>query len=321
MKLLHRLEAEMTLLTRLGMRTGVCGLLLAALLSAPPMAAAAEQKTFASPEAAVDALVAALAKNDEAALIAIFGEAHKTLVVTDDSASDAFERSQAAAALAAFRALDARGEDRRVLLMGAQAWPAPIPLVRQGGAWRFATEEGIEEILNRRIGGNERSAIHVLRSYLEAQRLYASQDRDGDGVLQYARKLASAPGKRDGLYWPADPSDDGDVSPFGPLIAESSAYLGDRKAGDPYRGYHFRILTRQGKNAAGGEYDYVINGRMIAGFAMVAYPADYGASGVMSFIVNHNGKIFEKDLGERTHEIAPQVTRFDPRAGWKEVTP
>ena len=138
----------------------------------------------------------------------------------------------------------------------------------------------------------------MLRAYIDAQRAYAARDRDGDGVLQYAQKLASTPGKQDGLYWPADAAKGEEASPFGPLIAESAAYLKGHTAGDPYRGYHFRILTRQGKSAPGGAYSYVINGRMIAGFAMVAYPAEYGESGVMTFIVSHNGKVYEKDLGK-----------------------
>jgi hypothetical protein len=230
-------------------------------------------------------------------------------------------RAQAAAQLEAFRVLDERGNDRRVLLMGPQAWPVPIPLVRAGAAWRFATEEGVEELLNRRIGGNERNAIQVLRAYLDAQRQYASSDRDGDGVLQYAQKLASTPGKQDGLYWPADADKGEEVSPLGPLIAESAPYLKGNKKGVPYHGYRFHILTRQGKSAPGGAYGYIINGRMIAGFAMVAYPAEYGASGVMTFIVNHNGKIYEKDQGKNTAEIGAKMTSFEPVKGWKEVAP
>ena len=184
-----------------------------------------------------------------------------------------------------------------MLLIGDQAWPFPIPLVKDKEAWRFATEEGADEIVNRRIGGNERNAIVVLRAYIDAQRQYASRDRDGDGVLQYALKLGSTPGRHDGLYWPADAAKGEEPSPFGPLVAESAAYLKGHKEGDAYRGYHFRILTRQGKHAPGGAYSYVINGRMIAGFAMVAYPARYGDSGVMTFIVSNNGRIYERDLG------------------------
>lgn len=291
------------------------------LLASPLAFASANQQTFATPEAAVDALVAALKANDDAALLSIFGDRHKKLVITGDRAYDTAARADAAAQITAFRALDDRGADRRVLLIGAEAWPLPIPLVREAGTWHFSTEEGVEELINRRIGGNERNAIHVLRTYLDAQRNFASRDRDGDGILQYAQKLASTPGKYDGLYWPADEAKGEEASPFGPLIAASSAYRIGHTKGDPYRGYHFRIMTRQGKSAPGGAYSYVINSRMIAGFAMIAHPAVYGESGVMTFIVNQNGKVYEKDLGSNTARISAKTSAFDPGVSWKEVTP
>ena len=321
MTYMHAIAKVTTPMNRFEIRAGLRRLALASLLALPLASVAADQKTFATPEAAVDALLVALKANDDAALLAIFGDKHKNLVDTGDRAHDTAVRVKAAADLAAYRVLDERGNDRRVLLMGTQAWPLPIPLVRVANAWRFATEEGIEELLNRRIGGNERSAIHVLRAYLDAQSAYASRDRNGDGVRQYATKLASAAGKYDGLYWPADAAKGEEESPFGPLIAESSAYLAGHKKGDPYRGYHFRILTRQGKSAAGGAYSYVINGRMIAGFAMVAYPDEYGQSGVMTFIVSHNGKVYQKDLGKNSESIGAKMSSFDPGAGWKEVAP
>jgi hypothetical protein len=297
----------------------VIGRLALALLLALPLAAtAAEQKTFGTPDEAVDALAAALKADDDAALVAIFGDKHKELVVTPDRGANSATRARAVAAMQTFRRLDDQGSDRRVLVIGDQAWPFPIPLVKSGERWRFATEQGEDELINRRIGANERSAIMVVRAYLDAQKEYASQDRNGDGVLQYAQRLGSAPGKHDGLYWPADAAKGEEESPFGPLVAESAAYLKGHKAGDAYRGYHFRILTRQGKSASGGSYSYVINGRMIAGFAMVAYPAQYGQSGVMTFIVSHNGKVFEKDLGKNSSEIGAKMTAFDP-AGWKAV--
>jgi hypothetical protein len=310
----------MTPMTSFGIKAALRRLAVVSLLALPLAATAAEQRTFATPEAAVDALQAALKANDEAALTAIFGDKHKEMIGSGDAAQNAADRAKAAEALATFRVLDSRAEDRRVLLMGANAWPMPIPLVKTGNAWRFATEQGVDELLNRRIGGNERSAIHVLRAYVDAQRQYAAVDRDGDGVLQYAQKLASSEGKHDGLYWPADAAKGEEESPFGPLIAATSAYLKGHQKGDPYRGYHFRILTRQGKGAPGGAYSYVINGRMIAGFAMVAYPHDYGASGVMSFIVSHNGKVYERNLGPNTDKVVAKMNAFDP-AGWKEVAP
>jgi hypothetical protein len=289
------------------------------LLILPLTASAADQKTFATPDEAVDALLAALKADDDAALVAIFGDKHKDLVVTSDRAANSATRAEAVVEIQTYRLLEEQGKDRRVLLIGDQAWPVPIPLVKSGERWRFATEEGENEIFNRRIGANERNAIAVLEAYLDAQKQYASWDRNGDGVLQYAQRLASTPGKRDGLYWPADVAKGEETSPFGPLVAESAAYLKGRKAGDPYRGYHFRILTRQGKSAPGGAYNYVINGRMIAGFAMAAYPDQYGDSGVMTFIISHSGRVFEKDLGRSSEAIGAKMTTFDPGAGWKEV--
>jgi hypothetical protein len=296
-------------------------LMLVLLLAMPLSSTAAAPSNFASPQAAVDALIAALKANDEAALLALFGDKHKGLVSTGDPESDAAERANAAHQIAIFHMLQERGPDRRVLLMGAEAWPMPIPLVRSGSTWHFSTAEGVQELLNRRIGANERNAMHVLRAYLDAQRDYASRDRDGDGVLQYARKLGSSPGKQDGLYWPADTTKGEEPSPFGPLIAERSAYLGRDKRSNDYRGYHFRILTGQGKSAAGGAYNYIINGRMVAGFAMVAYPAQYGVTGLMTFIVNHNGKICQKDFGPGSAAVGAKMSLFNPGKGWEEVTP
>jgi hypothetical protein len=296
-------------------------LALVLMVAFPLGAAAAPQDTYATPEAAVDALMAALKADSDSALVAIFGDENKRLVVNPDKAEASATRKKILAAMQVLRVLHEPAKDRRVLLIGDEAWPMPIPIVRAGDRWRFATEEGEDELINRRIGGNERNAIYVLRAYIDAQRAYATQDRDGDGVLQYAQKLASAPGKHDGLYWPADAAKGDEASPLGPLIAESAPYREGHKAGDPYRGYHFRILPRQGKSAPGGAYGYVINGRMVGGFAMVAYPAEYGSSGVMTFIVNHNGKVYEKDLGKKSAAIGAKMTTFDPGAGWNEVAP
>lgn len=321
MNLPHVFDKVTILMAGLRIKAGLQRTALVLMLLMPLGAAAADQKTFATPEAAVEALISALKANDEAALVTIFGDKYKDVVSTGDRAYDSARRAEFAQHLSTFHALDERGKDRRVLLIGTQAWPSPIPLVLDRGVWRFATEEGAEEIINRRIGRNERNAIHVLRTYIDAQRQYAARDRRGDGVLQYAQKIGSTPGKQDGLYWPADAARNEEVSPFGPLIAESSAYVAGRKQGDPYRGYHFRILTSQGKSAPGGAYSYLINGRMIAGFAMVAYPAVYEDSGIMTFIVSHNGKVYEKDLGKATASIGARMTEFDPGAGWKEVRP
>jgi len=298
------------------------GIVLALAVAAPVAAvAAAPQETFATPEAAADALLAALKADSDAPLTALFGEEHKVKLFDPDPAAAKANRARIVESMQTLRVLKEPSADRRIILIGDKAWPVPFPIVKTGDRWRFATEEGIEELINRRIGGNERNAIYSLRAFVDAQRAYASRDRDGDGVLQYAQKIMSSPGKQDGLYWSADPSKGEEASPFGPLIAEAAPYTAGHKAGEPYRGYYFRILSQQGKNAAGGAYSYVINGRMIAGFAMVAYPAYYGESGVMTFIVNHNGVVYERDLGPNTAKLAPGIKAFDPGKGWNAVKP
>ncbi len=317
MHLSHSIERRASPMKLFPLATWLRRLALTLLLAVPVVASAAPQQTFATPQAAVDALMAAFKADSDAELLAIFGDEYRDLIVHGDRAADSANRARIYASMQTLRVLRESGPDRRILLIGAEAWPVPIPLVRAGERWRFASEEGADEVLNRQIGANELAAIHVLRAFVDAQRMYASRDRDGDGVLQYARKLASTPGKRDGLYWSAAPGEE--MSPFGPLIAESAAYLEGHALGDPYRGYRFRILTRQGKSAPGGAYDYIINGRLIAGFAMVAYPAEWGKSGVMSFIVNQNGKVFEKNLGKDSATLGAKMTSFDPGAGWSEA--
>jgi len=297
------------------------GIVLALAVATPVAAAAATQETFATPEAAVEALAAALKADSDAPLTALFGEEHKARLLDPDPAAAKANRATIVAAMQTLSVLKEPSADRRILVIGDQAWPVPFPIVKTGDRWRFATEEGIEELINRRIGGNERNAIFSLRAFVDAQRVYAARDRDGDGVLQYAQKIMSSPGKQDGLYWPADPAKGEEASPFGPLIAEAAPYTAGHKVGDPYRGYYFRILTQQGQYAPGGAYSYVINGRMIAGFAMVAYPAYYGESGVMTFIVNHNGVVYERDLGPNTAKLAPGIKAFDPGKGWTVVKP
>jgi len=291
-------------------------LLLAATLFLP-LAAAAQQSTFPNPDAAVDALQRALQANDQDALQRLFGDKYRDVITSGDPAYDAARRAEASAALATRKRLEEIGTDRRVLRMGAQDWPFAIPLVREGVGWRFATEQGAEELQNRRVGANERNAIYVMRAVVDAQRQYAETDRMGDGVLQYARKLGSSPGKHDGLYWAAEGAKGDEASPLGPLVAAASTELKGHKEGEPYGGYNFRILTRQGAAAPGGAYSYVINGRMIAGFAAVATPAQWGRTGVMSFIISHNGKLYQKNLGPRPAAI----TSFDPGPGWTEVLP
>ena len=298
------------------LRTVARALLLAATLLLP-LALAAQQTTFPTPDAAVDALQRALQANDDAALGRLFGEKYRDVVSSGDAAYDRARQSEAAAALASRKRLEEIGADRRIVRMGAQDWPFAIPLVRDGAGWRFATEQGIDELLNRRVGANERNAIYVMRAIVDAQRQYAESDRMGDGVLQYARKLGSSPGKHDGLYWTTDAGRGEEASPLGPLVAAASTELKGHKEGEPYGGYHFRLLTRQGASAPGGAYSYLINGRLIAGFAAVATPADWGRSGVMTFLISHNGRLYQKNLGPKP----PAITSFDPGAGWTEVGP
>jgi hypothetical protein len=285
-------------------------------LALAPSAAAAQQ-TFDTPEAAVQALLDAVKNRDVDALSAIFGPEHMDELVGPDKV-EAREGVEAFAEKAAVaHSLQPDGKGGMTLVVGAEAWPFPVPLIKDGNKWRFDTETGVEEIIDRRVGENELSAIAVLNEYVDAQVAYASQDRDGDDVLEYAQKIVSTPGKHDGLYWKS--TDPDDVSPFGPFVAEAANYLEGRKPGDPFKGYYFQILTQQGEAAAGGRYDYIINGNMIAGFAMIAFPADYGNSGVMSFIVNHRGKVYQRDLGEQTDAIAPMIVEYDP-TGWTLVS-
>ncbi|NJO23909.1 MAG: DUF2950 domain-containing protein, partial [Sphingomonadales bacterium] len=208
------------------------------------------------------------------------------------------------------------GPDRAILEIGLQAWPVPAPLVRDAEGWRFDGNEGVEVVQDRVVGRNELKAIEVLRAYVDAQVEYASEDRDGDQVLAYAQRIASTPGQQDGLYWDVEESDE--PSPFGPFLAEAGVSA-DREAGSPYYGYRFAILKRQGENVPGGAYDYVINDNMIAGFAMVAWPAEYADSGVMTFMVNQRGEVVEKDMGETTSELGPRIETYNPDGTWTPV--
>jgi hypothetical protein len=322
MRTLTSIHGKASSMKNTSLRSLLSGIVLVLAVAAPLAAVAGTpQETFATPEAAVDALVAAAKADSDSQMVAIFGSEHKDTYMDPDRAVASANRAKFVELTQTLRVLKEPSPDRRVLVVGDKAWPFPIPIVRTGDHWRFATEQGVEELINRRIGGNERNAISVMHAYVDAQRAYASRDRDGDGVLQYAQKIMSATGKHDGLYWPSDPAMGEEASPFGPLIAEAAPYIEGHKQGDPYRGYYFRILTQQGKNAPGGAYNYVINGRMIAGFAMIAYPSDYGVNGVMTFIVNHNGLVYQRDLGPNTAKLAPGIKSFDPGKGWTVVTP
>ena len=293
---------------------------LALALSAPIALSAADAgKTFATPEDAVSALAAAASLQDSNALRVIFGPAAAEIENPD--------RVQATNELNAFtRALNQakrivrESGSKCVLEVGDNFWPFPVPIVKKDGQWFFDTAAGKDELINRRIGRNELMTLRSVRAYVEAQREYAAKDRDGDEVLEFAQKLTSTPGTKDGLYWPADL--DGEISPLGPLAAQAQEQGYRRKineegaAPEPFHGYFFKILTRQGKSAPGGKYDYIINGNMIGGFALVAWPASYGETGIMTFIVNQQGRVYQKDLGPKTAKIAADMKSYDPDKTW-----
>jgi hypothetical protein len=275
---------------------------------------------FATPEAAVAALRSATASADTNALRAILGPASEDLQ-NPDRIQATNELKSFSSAIAETNHLERLSDTFVVLDVGNDFWPFPVPIVKKDGGWYFDTAVGKDELLNRRIGKNELATIPVMRSYVDAQREYASVDHDGDEILKYAQRLVSSPGKHDGLYWP--PESDADISPLGPLVAYAQAegYSPElREEAEvergPYHGYYFKILTRQGKNARGGKYDYIINGNMIAGFAMVAWPAQYGESGVMTFIVSQQGRVYQKDLGPKTGKIAATMKAYDPDPSW-----
>jgi hypothetical protein len=279
------------------------------------------QRTFASPEEAVTALVAALKTGDTKTLSAIFGPGSEDILSSGDPVADKAEHELFITRYEQKNRLEEEATGKTTLSIGDEDWPFAIPIVKEAGTWRFDTGAGREEILARRIGRNELDVIQVCLAIVDAQREYAREDRNGDGFREYAQKFMSDPGKQDGLYWEAEEGEE--ESPFGPLIAEAQekGYPG-RPAGSepiPYHGYYYRILKSQGQNAPGGAYDYVVNGRLIGGFAMVAYPADYANSGVMTFIVNHDGVVYQKDLGENTEELATAMTLYDPDETWAAV--
>jgi DUF2950 family protein len=276
--------------------------------------ARADQHSFATPEAALKALVEALGAAEPAAIADLFGSEHLNALLGDDpvaARADLHNLHEAAKDVAALRP---DGADRFTVVIGRVAWPLPIPLVHEPDGWRFDTMAGVDEIADRRVGRDELAAIAVLRAYVDAQHAYASESRGGDGVLEYAQRLVSTGGRRDGLYWPTVAGET--PSPFGPFVADAGASLAGKAAGDPYRGYYFRILTRQGPQAPGGAYDYVNNGHMVAGFALLAWPAEYGDTGVMSFLVGPDGIVLESDLGPETAARAGAMVAYDPDPSW-----
>ena len=297
---------------------GVLGLYLAVACQA-----AFAETRFPSREAAVDALIDAVDRQDTDRLESILGSEYA-----------AFQRGQASDpalvglrarlfvnAIREFHSFASVSEDRYILIMGAMAWPFPIPLVHSGDAWYFDGSAGVEELRNRIVGSNELRAIALLKVYAAAQRRYSLRDHDDDGVLEFASGVVSTPGTQDGLYWESGPGDDKPAEgPLGPIKELADAILGERDQGAPLLGYHFRMLFAQGASAKAGAFDYRINGHQLGGFAMVAWPADYGETGVMSFIINQDQVIYESDLGADSASIAESLTLFDPGPGWTAVS-
>jgi hypothetical protein len=282
--------------------------------------AAAPQRTFESAEQAADALFAAVKAHDRNAILAILGSSAADAISSGDPVADRALGERFAAAFAEKHAVAAQGDGKAELSIGPEDSPFAYPLVKSEKGWRFDTTAGNAEVLARRVGQNELAAINVMLAIVDAQRDYASADRDKDGVRQYARKFASTPGKQDGLYWRTAAGEP--PSPLGPLVTRAAGegyQKGD--APQPYHGYFFRPLRAQGANAKGGALDYIVGGHMIGGFAAIAYPARYGNSGVMTFIVNHDGVVYQKDLGPQTARLAAEIKRFDPGPGWTAVQP
>jgi hypothetical protein len=296
----------------------------ALLASAAPVPARAEPQSFASPDAAAEAVIAALEARDRDALVAVFGPESEDVIFSGDDAAD---REDWRAFLTAYRELHriavepGDGGERAILYIGREQWPFPVELAEADGQWHFDAPAAREEILLRRIGRNELDVIDLLHGYVRAQAAYRAANPDGDGLPSFASAILSSAGKHDGLYWDAAPGEP--ESPIGDFMARAAAegysVDGTDVEPEPYLGYYYRVLTKQGPNAPGGALDYMANGEMVAGHALIAFPADYGDSGVMSFMVGEAGVVYEADLGEDTLAVASAIDSFDPGDGWTPV--
>lgn len=290
----------------------LASILLGSALALPaPAVLAGGQQSFATPEAAMEAFGTAVIDSDEAALRAMFGANFRQLIPP----VGAERRYEFIEAWAKSHKIEPDGDGRARIAAGQKGWTLPIPLEKTASGWRFDMKAGMDEIAVREIGRNELSAIQVVKAYADAQREYIARDRNGDGVPEYAQKIASSAGKMDGLYWPSKANEE--PSPLGRLLADAAAEKG-RKPGS-YHGYSYRILTAQGPDAPGGARDYIVDGRMTGGFGLVAWPTSYGRSGVMSFMINQDGQVYEKNLGPDTATQAARVKAFNPDATWRMV--
>jgi hypothetical protein len=283
-------------------------------------AAEAKKNGFATPEEAVKALMAAVKAGDTKAMLAVLGPGSKDIVQSGDAVADKAGRERLVKAYDEANKLEKTGDAKAVLSVGKDGWPFPVPVVRDAAGWRFDAKAGKEELLNRRIGRNELAVIQVIQAYVDAQREYYLRNPQGDKLAHYAQRIVSAQGKKDGLYFPTKAGEK--PSPLGPRFdsAKAAGYAkGEGGKPTPYHGYYYRILKAQGPDAKGGAYDYVAQGRMIGGHALIAWPATYGNSGVVTFMINHDGVVYEKDLGPKTAELAGKTTKFNPDKSWKRL--
>jgi len=295
---------------------GLGGVIMGLLLAFPGTAQAKDPKVYDSAQAAAAGMISALEAGTRDAMTDVLGDQHNDELFTDDEAAERENRKKALAAAKEKMSLREDGDSKRTILIGNQEWPVPFPIVKGNKGWSFDTDSGIYELLARRIGADELAAIASLRSFYTAEQEYQAVDQDGDEVLEYAQKFLSSPGKHDGLYWETPASSNAPASPLLAFVTVQGGYLQGRDEGDPLRGYNFRILTRQGDGAPGGRYDYIINGNMIAGYGAIAWPSEYGANGVMTFMINQQGKIYEKDLGEDTDLAAAALQSYDLDGSW-----
>jgi hypothetical protein len=279
------------------------------------------QRTFAAPEEAVQALVEAVRAGDANALLVLVGPHSRSWLFSGDAVADRADWQRFVEAYDKKHAVTKEGDRKAILVVGEDDYPFAAPIVEKGGKWSFDADAGREEVINRRIGRNELDTIQTMLAVVDAQREYAHNDADGNGLADYAPRFVSSPGKKDGLYWPAKAGEP--ESPLGSLAAKAvtEGYGGKGKTArpQPFHGYYFRMLKGQGAHAAGGKYDYEVKGRMLGGFAAVAYPAKYGVSGIMTFIVNHDGVVFQKDLGPNTASVAEKMKTFDPDKSWTKA--
>jgi hypothetical protein len=302
--------------TRMFRRVWILPLTFAATLPLEAQVASG-QKSFATPNEAVLALVAAVRTGDQEQLLAVLGPESKELISSGDPVADRKSRQNFTNMYAAKHSISTEAPGYKTLVVGTSDWPVPIPLVRDGTAWYFDSARGREEILNRRIGKNELGAIAVCEGYVQAQKQYAGKAHDGEAAGLYAQKLSSDPGKQNGLYWPVAGGQQ--QSPLGPAIATAETEGYTASGQEPYHGYRYKLLEAQGPDVPGGAKSYLDHGKLSGGFALVAYPASYGVSGIMTFMVNQDGAIYQKDLGNDTGKIAPVLTTYNPDPSWSAV--